>query len=900
MANSAAARTRARRSRATQAATAGATTTNEDEEPAGEAPTAPNAMMATLAGLDPATLNALIEAAQRQQAAAGQPVPIAAAQQQQAAAGQVAPPPAVRVLDPVQTQMLMAGTVAAPAAATHGAANGGDGGTAQRVTFDLPDNPIRATLANKLKEMARVQQDEAALVDFLTKQGKEKPQNTKAFGEWMSRVGEAVPVMAMTHDDPCVQVITNVVHYAAASRDDRKWDGKWMGALGDRTQEGDNPPVVRLKPSYFEWRQVNLPTDKEDSGPVATHYDTTEGELFQLEDNQAEADSTWVPKLALMPAKIALDAMELEWQPWDVYEALVEFENEKTDQVKQLLGPCKNWALASSIRGASAETSKMAYAMTAIAGAPAQVAKEMSVRMNNTLGENIKARPGGGAPSFNEQNVKDIAEAAIKSIMDSRQSGSHDREGDFQSGVLTAMRMMKDNESEGATKPFSDILKGKIMGFCGTTKWSSVQQIWAEVEKVKSDEDLRALIQKHWRKNEMNLNTMFYGVYWSEDLIKSIRKGTFTTANVATYRTSESALSMLALMPRTEEERIEIEQEYQRRKDAGKNVTTGDLKAAARKPRMPPTRWEEVLMLLTTWALLLEMLFGERNQHLQGINAIRRHLMSLAETKHCYNAAYFANVVWACVDDSVRYFNQVMPHEHLELASGLDIIQLQFPTSRLHDIAKALAIQSDFKVATFPREWDEYVQRGASSSYPATVSFGGGSSASGNSHRSTGSGMSGLTSRSNGSNSQIARNEEQPGAHDKNNGYEKPDRKWRDEHSDRYKVPACNPDIPQKIKGMITGLGQWEFSLLEDACEMGHYKMKMCENIKEGVCPAFATGKCTYEHCTARHLYGCEMPRQWVDKFCQMIEPGCKKIKNGEEIRPRKKFRTDKSARGRR
>ena len=47
-----------------------------------------------------------------------------------------------------------------------------------------------------------------------------------------------------------------------------------------------------------------------------------------------------------------------------------------------------------------------------------------------------------------------------------------------------------------------------------------------------------------------------------------------------------------------------------------------DIKVAERAPRMPPLKWEEVCMLFTTWALLLEMLFTHKNAHLAGINSI--------------------------------------------------------------------------------------------------------------------------------------------------------------------------------------------------------------------------------------------------------------------------------------
>ena len=114
--------------------------------------------------------------------------------------------------------------------------------------------------------------------------------------------------------------------------------------------------------------------------------------------------------------------------------------------------------------------------------------------------------------------------------------------------------------------------------------------IWEEIEQCKTDMDLRVVLQKHTSKNETNLNTMFYGIYWSEELMKAIRKGEFTASNMALFRTSEMGLRMIALVPRIEDERIEMETDYQRRRSSGNNVTTGDIKAVENAPRMPPLK----------------------------------------------------------------------------------------------------------------------------------------------------------------------------------------------------------------------------------------------------------------------------------------------------------------------
>ena len=109
----------------------------------------------------------------------------------------------------------------------------------------------------------------------------------------------------MVHDKNHAQIISNVLQYAATRRADKSWKGKMLGALGDRNETGEDPPFVRLKPSYFEWRKVRLPVDREDSGPMATYYDQpeNEGQLCTLEEGEVKANVTPVPKFTLVPEK---------------------------------------------------------------------------------------------------------------------------------------------------------------------------------------------------------------------------------------------------------------------------------------------------------------------------------------------------------------------------------------------------------------------------------------------------------------------------------------------------------------------------------------------------------------------------------------------------------------------
>ena len=159
--------------------------------------------------------------------------------------------PSPSVLDPAEMRNLMAGN-ATPSPGTANAAQPTTAVDGQgRVTFALPDNLSRATLLNKLQEHEREQEDEDNMAEFMKTREKTRPKTKKEFGEWISRVGEPVAVVAMVHNKKHVQIASNVMQYAASCRADNAWRCKMFGALGDRNEEEEDPPFVRLKPSSF-------------------------------------------------------------------------------------------------------------------------------------------------------------------------------------------------------------------------------------------------------------------------------------------------------------------------------------------------------------------------------------------------------------------------------------------------------------------------------------------------------------------------------------------------------------------------------------------------------------------------------------------------------------------------
>ncbi len=80
-------------------------------------------------------------------------------------------------------------------------------------------------------------------------------------------------MVGITYSGPYIKILTSFVHYAATADSDKDWDEKWMTTMDDRQEDGTNPPFICLKPCYWDWRDVKLPSSLLDTWPIAVHYD---------------------------------------------------------------------------------------------------------------------------------------------------------------------------------------------------------------------------------------------------------------------------------------------------------------------------------------------------------------------------------------------------------------------------------------------------------------------------------------------------------------------------------------------------------------------------------------------------------------------------------------------------
>ena len=564
------------------------------------------------------------------------------------------------------------------------------------------------TLIEGLRKVAEDQAEDEEILADMEIQGSKKPTNLEPIREFVGLQDELFVMIAMM-DGPFVQPLHSFIKYAALGRRPCQYNGVHMAAVGDRVGLAD-PPYTKVRKSYFEWTKGKPVKDTSDTGPIATFYDDVNNRMkpfIPSSDINIELDSeVGFPKMPMIPAEVAVIVASVPTTPWELHAHLVDYENDRDEKVKEMLAPVKAWALMASCSKTSKELSSVAFVFPSVTMPSKALQNKLKTRLNTTLGTRPSQAqiPACSPPNgFTTMSPQQVAAAAVAS-MSAAQPSAADIGGIFQQGVATTMRMYQELQSnDSGYKKFSDIQKGALLGFCGEVTWANVHPIWKTIESTKNDADLRRILDTEWAVHAKNINLMHYQVFWTDELLSAIRTVEFTEAGKATFLTSELGLSILQLMPRTTEEEGRMNAVRRAKAKAGGIISYAEARKFERAPRLPPRTWEETATLLLTYSLFLEMLFGRKNEHLDGVQAVRRNLMALAQCKSKLKPSYYGNVIWAVLDDMAKHFSECMSIDDFATAR----FGLMWPRTDLRGFAQQMSGNQDINLITLPDEWVE-------------------------------------------------------------------------------------------------------------------------------------------------------------------------------------------------
>ena len=117
-----------------------------------------------------------------------------------------------------------------------------------------------------------------------------------------------------------------------------------MAATGNCVGQAD-PPYVKVKKSYFEWREAKPVENTDDTSEIASFYNDGYNRMIFFDpagpDAEVEETGVYVPKMPLIPAEVALKIATTPTTPWELHQHTCDYKEGRDAAVKSMLTPVK-------------------------------------------------------------------------------------------------------------------------------------------------------------------------------------------------------------------------------------------------------------------------------------------------------------------------------------------------------------------------------------------------------------------------------------------------------------------------------------------------------------------------------------------------------------------------------
>ena len=727
----------------------------------------------------------------------------------------------------------------------------------RRVNFRLPPNPSHPTLEAGLKKIALAQSEDADIALDLDIQGKEHPTDYTRWREYLTTLQEPMVLVGLIkNNSPVIQLFHSIGFFAAPPRNRDIHSGKYIAAVGDRSGDAE-PSFVTMTEDDLKWKSNYLPASCAEDSPIGEFFANAENQWdFCPKENITELseDKHGFPLLPMVPGEVGYKIARRQARGeavtvWDLLFMLVEYVQGRSDDVKAVVQPAINFASFATVEGTRGN-SQGALTLPAVLNPSPALRKFMSQRLETTLGHREKQQPVIAQPSmFAQRTVQQVAEGAIRALQPQAppQVSLADIGEHYQKGVNDMMRIMQENQSDSVYgKRFTEVQKASICGWSGVTTWKDVPDIWKQIERSKLDSDLRRVLTEAFKRFEEDINLDFHRIYWVDKLMESLRKVELAAMDHCSFLTSEEGLSILLLMPFSPEEKSLMELEKRRKQLSKGNWSYADAKRAEKLPRIPPGRYSEVIQLLTTYGLVLQVLFGSHksNRHLAGVNAVRAQLKMMGNVQHKLEPLYFINVIWAVMQDACAHFSECMPPE--EIAAGAATPStLRWPRSGLPEVVASMRGKQSLNFFDLPDEWREVV---TNSAYQRSMATTGGWDGGG------------FDTKEAWKPALDEKSGKQPGK--------------RGEQKSKWDPLNHNidPMIAKFVQPHRNGNGNLSLSNIFTQGGVTKKQAAQWLGTEEGICPSFSTGYCGNARCPWQHLPAKALPDEYPKYLCNLLD----------------------------
>jgi len=345
----------------------------------------------------------------------------------------------------------------------------------------------------------------------------------------------------------------------------------------------------------------------------------------------------------------------------------------------------------------------------------------------------------------------------------------------------------------------------------------------------------------------------------------------------------ETGISLINFMPCSEAEIGKIRCVQELRRATKGTWTQVNERKVYRAPRCPQGTYERTLMLYTTYAMFLEMLFSKANAHLVGINHIRWRLMSMAKILTRLSPWYFANVTWEVLEDAFKHFSKNTELEDFKVQDPLSGVI--WPSSSLLGTATQMAGGTMIDYLGMPDEWRNMLN-GPNVNTPwngmghwgghTTVSQGNGGDGAPYQQGVKGAAH---TVTAGGSNT----HEFRPDTTERTN--KRKAELYRSLHPERY---GREGDRNTNMSGILCNLfrpitTEVYWKQMFAFCGSSFTRLARWKGYDHGICPRFLCGYCPIQSCNAAHLYAKELPRNYPMIMHDDMKSGVSKYIQNQE-----------------
>jgi hypothetical protein len=275
-------------------------------------------------------------------------------------------------------------------------------------------------------------------------------------------------------------------------------------------------------------------------------------------------------------------------------------------------------------------------------------------------------------------------------------------------------------QKETTATVYTEYQVAVIKGYCGLRDTGAIPVIWALFQTSKHTEDHRLNLEKRMREwSAIHGVEIDHGVFFSKETIDDIVKLRPNPGDGhPTLKTAERGVSILACLPRSQNEIEAIRIKEQAAEDSKANRTLAEaLKLAATESRQPASGSLELKLNIATYLAKLWALFGETCHLYQKVSQIHQLFRQPAvmAAKHAFTPLLCRQITWAIYEDSRQFFSTRLHPDDFKPGS-----HVTFPLSLLDDVMGDVRYQRPVLRSSFPVAWMELPPKPSGSGLPPT------------------------------------------------------------------------------------------------------------------------------------------------------------------------------------